>query len=106
MELLRRQRVDVSRRVVAEVMIFQHVHIGTLTPVVLTRFEHGAIAHHLFHELEGPGAVGADGEVAAFLGVEDGQRVMKQMLRHRELRGLGIQSNRVVVHLLDRIGVP
>jgi hypothetical protein len=106
MHLLCRHGLDLADRIVAQVDELEPIDVGALAPVVPTRQKHGPLAHLVLHQLEGTHAVGAGLETAALLRIEDQEGVMEQMLGHRQLGHLAVQAHRVIVHLLDRIGVP
>ena len=104
--LLRCHRRDLGSRVVTEIDEDHLIQIRPLAPVILPRLQHRALADLVFHHLEWAGAVHADAELAALGRVGHEEGIVKEVLRHRELRHAQVQADGEVVDLLDRVGVP
>ena len=108
------QTVDLSRRhgresgcrIFAQVHEVQLVNVGTIAPIVLARSQHRLARDFELDELEGPRAVAADPELAVLLRVQYAERVVEQVLRHRELRRLAVQPHGMGVDPLDGVGIP
>ena len=105
-QLPRRQRRDRGRRIVAGVDLLDAVEIRGLAPVRLHLAQDGDLAGIRLHQLERAGALRARLEHALLLRIQHRRRIVEQVLGHRDLRLLAVQPHRVVVHLLDRVGVP
>ena len=58
------------------------------------------------HQIESFGAVRSDTELAVFRRIQDRQGIMEQMLRHRDLRHLGVHPHGLFVDDFDRVGIP
>ena len=93
-------------RVVAEVDEIQLVEERAVVPPAIAAPEHGALVDGIVDELERAGAVRADAERAALLRIEDGEGIVEQMLRHRDLRLLQIEAHGAIVDHLNGVGVP
>jgi hypothetical protein len=63
-------------------------------------------ADRMLDQLERAGAVGSDAEAAALFGIDDQHRIVEQVLGHRDLRLLQVQTKRSIVCDFDRVGVP
>ena len=106
MHLFRGKGAQGRRGIVAEIMEFEPVNIGPFAPVVVARLQYRKLADLVLDQVERPGAVGADAELAALLGIDDREGVVEQMLGHRQLRLLGIEPHRMGIDDLDGVGVP
>jgi hypothetical protein len=94
-------------RVVAEVDELELVEVRPAAPVAfLARLEHLLAADLVGRQREGARAVRAHLELAVLRRVEDEERIVEELLGHRELRRLAVQPHGEVVDLLDGVGVP
>ena len=106
-DLLRGERGDRRRRIVTEVDELDLVEIRPAAPVgLLARLEHLTAPNLGLDQGEGAGAVGAHLELAVLGRVEDQQRIVKELLRHGELRGLAVELHRERIDFLNGVGVP
>ncbi len=105
-DLMGGQSRDQQARRVAQIDEDEAVEIGALAPIVAARLQDRLLADLMLHQIEGPGAVGADAELAALLRIEDGEGIVEEMLRDRELGLLAVEPHGVVIDLLDGIGIP
>src|SRR4029079_5315386 len=85
---------------------FDAVEIRTIAPVALARAQGRLLAYFDLGQLEGAGPERARTPLAAVLRMQDEGGIVEQILRNGELRYLRVQANRMVVHLLDRVGIP
>src|SRR3546814_1588301 len=90
----------------ADVDELDAIEVGTLAPIVRHCLQNGAARDFDLRHGVGPGAVGAGPEDAAFGRIEHDGGVMKQVLRHGELRRLEFEADGQVVHLLNGVCVP
>ena len=106
MHLFRCEGAQGRRGIVAQVVEFDPVHIRPIVPVIVARLEYRDLADLVLDQVERPGAVGADTELAAFLGIEDREGIVEKMLGNRQLRLLGVEPHRMAIDDLDGVGVP
>jgi hypothetical protein len=91
-DLLRGQRRDLRRRIVAEIDDLEALEPRALAPVTaLARDVDRALADLVLDQLVGAGAVAADPELAALGGVEDQQRVVVERLGDRQVGLLAVE---------------
>src|SRR5262249_43416557 len=95
------------RRIVAEIDELDLVEIGSAAPVrLLARLEDLPPPDFALDQTEGAGAVRAHLELAVLGRIQDQERIVEELLGHRELGALAVELHREGVDLLDCVGVP
>ena len=72
----------------------------------LPGLEYSLFTQFKFDQIEHTGPIGSHAKLATFVGIDNRHWIVEQMLRNRNVSGLKVHPDRMVIHFFDRIGIP